>query len=169
MFKFLWKAVYHQFLRTQLPKSIFHLLWTSPSRISEDFAQKKELFFKGQLKSQISEKRRLFVKDPLFPLIWLFLTHLISKTNQSQKKYIFCPPHKIVACTLFLHFMVKSFEKVQFCVFAKQSSEKIFFQFWKFPEILNCPIFLFKTFHLTMQATQVHPLYFFLCGQVYGL
>ena len=74
----------------------------------------------------------------------------------------FVPPQKIAACTLFLHFMVKSFEKVQFCVFAKQSSEKIFFQFWKFPEILYCPYFSFQNVSIENTSHPISPSIFFL-------
>ncbi len=79
------------------------------------------------------------------------------------------PPHKIAACTLFLHFMIKSFENFQFCVLPNNPPFNFFFCFGNFQKYDIVPIFLFKTFHFRIQATQVPPPYFFTCGQVHGL
>ena len=66
MFKFLSKAVYHQFLRTQLPKSIFHLLWTSPSRTRKILVSTNKVACKRPIK--ISNKREK--KDCLLLLLF---------------------------------------------------------------------------------------------------
>ena len=171
---FVFKSCLSSLSKDPTSQSIFHLLWTSLLRKANILGEKKDLFLKGQIKCRISEKRRLFVRDPLFPSSWLFLARL-TKKNLVSKKYIydiFLLFHKVAVCALFLHFMIKSLENSLFCVFAKQSSlkEKIFFlRFGNFHKYNIVPIFLFKTFHFPIQATQVPPPYFFTCGQVYGL
>ena len=76
---FLSKVVHRPYLRIQLPKTFF----TYCGQVLEQakiLVEKKELFLKGQLKSRIREKRRLFVKDRLFhSIVALSYFHLSPK------------------------------------------------------------------------------------------
>ena len=162
---FVFKSCLSSLFRDPTSQSIFHLLWTSLLRKANILGEKKDLFLKGQIKCRISEKRRLFVRDPLFPSSWLFLARL-TKKNLVSKKYIydiFLLFHKVAVCALFLHFMIKSLENSLFCVFAKQSSpqKKYFFSVLEISTNIILSLFFFSKRFIFQYKLPKFPLHIF--------
>ena len=163
---FVFKSCLSSLSKDPTSQSIFHLLWTSLLRKANILGEKKDLFLKGQIKCRISEKRRLFVRDPLFPSSWLFLARL-TKKNLVSKKYIydiFLLFHKVAVCALFLHFMIKSLENSLFCAFAKQSSpqKKYFFYVLEIStNIILSPYFSFQNVSFSNTSYPSSPSIFF--------
>ena len=162
---FVFKSCLSSLSKDPTSQSIFHLLWTSLLRKANILGEKKDLFLKGQIKCRISEKRRLFVRDPLFPSSWLFLARL-TKKNLVSKKYIydiFLLFHKVAVCALFLHFMIKSLENSLFCAFAKQYSpqKNIFLRFGNFHKYNIVPLFFFSNRFIFQYKLPKFPLHIF--------